>query len=366
MPIDQATWRRTRKLGLIGHEPSKAWPGYTLYTPMYGDGTVYLLDMEGNAVHTWKLPYRAGDYGYVLPNGNLFYLGQTPDGPEEGMFLGWQLFSGGIMLEVDWDGDVVWEHRDPAHHHDGRRTADGGAVYLALERVPEAIQAKVQGGIAGSEHHGQMWADKIVEIDRDGNLTWEWHAHEHLDPDIDKILPADLRDEWSHGNTVVPLGNGDVMVSFRNPSVVARIDRKTGDFAWKLTRPLLSVQHDPSMLENGNVLIFNNGSRRETLPLIFSSVIEVEPAAGKVVWEYRDSTAMLSFFSSYISGAQRLPNGNTLITEGLTGRLFEVTPQAEIVWEYINPHFFDVRVFGTNNAVFRSRRYARELFPQLA
>jgi len=157
-----------------------------------------------------------------------------------------------------------------------------------------------------------------------------------------------------------------VMVSFRNPSVVARVDRKTGGFVWKITRPTLSVQHDPSLLENGNVLVYNNGSRREDIPLIFSSVLEIEPSSGKVVWEYRDTSAMLSFFSSYISGAQRLPNGNTLITEGLPGRIFEVTPEREIVWEYINPHYFTVPVFGMNGAVFRSRRYRKELFPKLA
>ncbi len=113
------------------------------------------------------------------------------------------------------------------------------------------------------------------------------------------------------------------------------------------------------------MLIFNNGSRRANSPLIFSSVIEVEPASGKIVWEYRDATDLLSFFSSYISGVQRLPNGNTLICEGLTGRIFEVTPQREIVWEYINPHFFDAQVFGHSNAVFRAFRYATELFPKL-
>ena len=74
---------------------------------------------------------------------------------------------------------------------------------------------------------------------------------------------------------------------------------------------------------------------------------------------------LVAFYSTYISGAQRLPNGNTLICEGVPGRIFEVTPQAEIVWEYINPHFADALAFGTNNAVFRAFRYGPELFPQL-
>jgi hypothetical protein len=74
---------------------------------------------------------------------------------------------------------------------------------------------------------------------------------------------------------------------------------------------------------------------------------------------------MLSFFSSYISGVQRLPNGNTLICEGLTGRIFEVTPGREIVWEYISPHFHPMQVFGVSNAVFRAFRYGPERFPHL-
>jgi hypothetical protein len=155
------------------------------------------------------------------------------------------------------------------------------------------------------------------------------------------------------------------MVSFRNISTVARIDRATGKFVWKLGPELLAQQHDPSLLPDGNVLIFNNGTRRQRNPLVFSSVIEVDPASGRIVWEYRDATAIQSFFSSYISGAQRLPNGNTLICEGLTGRIFEVTPQAEVVWEYVNPHFFDAQVFGMSNGVFRAFRYGRERFPRL-
>ena len=364
MTIDQSTWRRTRRLGLTGYDSAGAYDGYTLYTPMWGDGAVYLLDMEGNQAHSWRLPFPPGDYGYLLPNGNLFYLGKMPAEPGS-FFPVWPVFKGGVLMEVDWEGNVIWEHRDPAHHHDGRRTEAGGAVYLTVERVPSEVQAKVRGGLPGSEHQGRMWADRIVEVDKDGRTIWEWSAWEHLDPETDVLTETDLRDEWSHANTVVPLPGGDVIVSFRNISTVARIDRATGEFVWKLGPDLLAQQHDPSVLPNGNVLIFNNGSRRRRHPLVHSSVIEVEPETGRIVWEYRDSSAPLSFFSSYISGAQRLPNENTLICEGLTGRMFEVTREGKIVWEYVNPHFAQAQVFGTTNAVFRAFRYSRDLFPQL-
>jgi len=324
---------------------------------MWGESTAFLIDMEGNEVHRWELPYPAGDYARLLPNGNLFFNAKTPLAPGT-FFPPFGLFKGGAMFEIDWDGNIVWEHRDDSHHHDGRRTESGGAIYLTLVEVPADLVPKIRGGQPGTEFEGRMWADRIREVDADGNVTWEWNVHEHLDPEKDAILESDLRNEWTHGNTVVPLPGGDVMVSFRAISTVARIDRATGDFAWRLGPPLLSQQHDPSLLENGNVLIFNNGTHR-VHPLVFSNVIEVEPETGKVVWDYRDPTSLGSFFSTYISGAQRLPNGNTLICEGVPGRIFEVTPQAELVWEYINPHFAEVptMAFGHNNSVFRAFRY---------
>src|SRR3990172_9399568 len=146
MSLDQATWRRTRKLGLTCHEPSRAFPGYTLFAPMFGDGTVHLIDMDGNEVHRWTLPFPPGDYGYLLPNGNLFYLGKTPAEPDT-FFPVWPVFKGGALLEVDWDGTIVWEHRDQAHHHDGRRTASGGAIYLTADEMPSSLIPKVRGGL---------------------------------------------------------------------------------------------------------------------------------------------------------------------------------------------------------------------------
>jgi hypothetical protein len=238
-------------------------------------------------------------------------------------------------------------------------------VYLTIEEVPEDLIPEIHGGVPGTEFDGKMWADRIVEVDANGETTWEWRAVEHLDPVADAILESDRRNEWTHGNTVVPLPGGDVLVSFRAISTVARIDRATGDFVWRLGSPMIEQQHDPSLLENGNVLIFSNGTHRRQ-PLVFSNVIEVEPEAGEVVWDYRDPTSIGAFFSTYISGAQRLPNGNTLICEGVPGRIFEVTPDREIVWEYINPHFSDVMAFGTNNAVFRAFRYGPEAFPKLS
>ena len=113
---------------------------------------------------------------------------------------------------------------------------------------------------------------------------------------------------------------------------------------------MLPPQHDPSMLDNGNVLIFDNGTRRRDDAFAFSRVIDVDPSTSEIVWEYRDQP-MLNFHSNIISGARRLPNGNTLITEGFFGRMFQVTPEGEVVWKYINPHIDTNPFFGEVNGI---------------
>jgi outer membrane protein assembly factor BamB len=209
-----------------------------------------------------------------------------------------------------------------------------------------------------------MWADVIVEVDAEGHRVWEWHAFEHLDFETDVITFNDLRVEWSHGNTVVPLADDRVMVSFRHISTVGIIDKKSGDFVWKLGYDVLAQQHDPSMLLNGNVLIFDNGAHRKNLTRPFSRVIEVDPKTNEVVWEYRDAPTY-NFFSYYISGARRLPNGNTLITEGAFGRMFQVTPDGKVVWEYINPHFHPDPDGVLEYTVFRANHYQVHEIPAL-
>ena len=81
--------------------------------------------------------------------------------------------------------------------------------------------------------------------------------------------------------------------------------------------------------------------------------------------EYRDQSH-LDFYSAIISGAQRLPNGNTLINDGISGRLFEVTAEKRIVWEYISPFVTDQGALGASNGIYRAYRYAPERFPRLS
>lgn len=347
------------KTGLIAWDKTRACAGYTLYTPHFSK-TTYLINRAGQEVHRWDLPYLPGMYGYLLPNGNLFYMGKVRDKGWDRFPL-WRWLKGGVLLEVDWAGQVVWEHRDPDQHHDARRTSSGGAIYLNIERIPDEVAVKVRGGIPDSGQVG-MWADVIVEVDASGRRIWEWHAFEHLDVASDVLPPNVSRHAWSHANSLVPLANDRVLISFRNISTLAIIDKTSGEFVWKLGREVLAQQHDPSLLPNGNILVFDNGVYRLHDHLPFSRVIEIDPQTNEIVWEYRDDPPY-HFFSPLISGARRLPNGNTLITDGLSGRLFEVTPDKALVWEYINPHFPPDLDGLPDNSIFRANHYLPEEIP---
>ncbi len=106
---------------------------------------------------------------------------------------------------------------------------------------------------------------------------------------------------------------------------------ETEQLIWSWGPGHLSRQHQPTLLKNGNVLIFDNGRAKK-----YSRVIELDPITKKIVWEYKANPPE-KFYSPIRGGCQRLPNGNTLITDDPKGRAFEVTKDGEIVWEFYTP-----------------------------
>jgi hypothetical protein len=355
--IDQNPIRR-RGTGLRALDRARASPGLTLFSPLEADGIVYLIDLAGKVVHTWKMPYPPGLYGYLTDGGTLFYNGKIPNDT----FLGKAPFKGGAALEADWNGKVLWEVRHPNHHHDGRLLKNGNVLLLCATELPDDVAKKVQGGRPGTEEKGKIWADYLVEMTKDGRTVWEWRSWEHLDPAKDVITAVqDERSEWTHGNAVTELPDGNLLVSFRDISTIIKIDRRAGDIVWKLGAPPLSGQHAPTPLANGNILIFDNGPHRLDESFPFSRVIEVNPQTSEIVWRYEEGVRS-NFFSPRISNAQRLPNGNTLINDGWFGRFFEVTSDGEVVWEYVNPYFGPASepAKAQNNNVFRIYRYTEK------
>ncbi len=86
--------------------------------------------------------------------------------------------------------------------------------------------------------------------------------------------------------------------------------------------------------------------------------------SNEIVWQY-SGDAQFAFYSGHISGCERLPNGNTLVCEGQSGRVFELTRDGDTCWEWVSP--FTLKTSGgiRGSALFRAHRYFRD-GPELA
>src|SRR5256714_13755330 len=169
--VDQNTTRR-RGVGLRALNPERASAGFTLFSPLiWGDGKVYLIDLHGNVVHTWNMPYPPGLSGYLTERGTLFYNGRT----SEDNFLSRFPFKGGVVLEADWNGKLLWEVRHPDHHHHGILLRNGNVLLHCMAEVPDDIARRVTGGMVENimqsgqyaprpqADAGKMYSDYLAE-----------------------------------------------------------------------------------------------------------------------------------------------------------------------------------------------------------
>ena len=354
----------TLNTGLTWYNPLKADNGYTLVCPKYSPD-MWLIDIQGRIVNHWRMPYLPAGHGVLLPNGNFLYGGQYKTHrelnlPEEFSAMG------GIIMEVDWDGNPVRSVEIPYQHHDFILT-DQGHVICPAQRpegiLPDEDAQKLQGGLAGTEYRGQVWGDTVVEVDQSGQVVWEWLAYQHLDPIVDGMCPLETRAKWPVINSIHPCRDKSLLLSLRVSSEVVRIDPRDGRVLMRYGRGEIFHQHDARELENGNILVFDNGNHRPGPGPSYSRVVEMDGQSGEIVWTYQGNPPS-DFFSSVAGGSERLSNGNTFICESLTGRLFEVTPEGEIVWEYVSPFRKHTQGKYTNFA-WRAHRYSRD-FPGLA
>lgn len=322
------SFARTSIKGMVFCNTKRAYNGFTLFAPVDGTG-VWLIDLNGRFVNYWEMGYKPGGYGELLPNGHLLYVGKLGDSALdlEG--------AAGILLEADWDGKVVWEYRDPYLHDACYRMRNGNTLVVKWVPVPNEIAVKVKGGNRGTERRGVMWGDAILEITPEGRVVWEWIAHEHLDPVADNRCPLCPRNEWLHADACVELPDGNILTCFMKSNSVAIIDKETGDIKWQWGTNDLAHPHSPTMLDNGNILLFDNGIHLCGITMGNSRVLEVDPDSNEIVWSYKEDLDLV-FYSSIMGNCQRLPNANTLVCESTTGRLFEITPQGEVVWEFVN------------------------------
>jgi len=356
---------RTRLTGVTINSSLKTYSGYTLFTPIGGKQTL-LIDMEGQVVHQWEMPHWPGLHAELLANGNLLYAGHLPEGP-----LASLTGAGGEMLEVDWNGKLVWKYEDPYLHHTFCRMESGNTMAVKWVKVPKEIAQKVKGGIPGSEREGIMWGDSFQEINLDGEIVWEWLSYEHLKPEVDTICPACSREEWTGANTCEVLPDGNILTSFMKTNTIAIIDRNTGAIKWRWGQGEIGHPHHPTKLSNGNILLLDNGRHCTGLSIGYSRLLEVNPKTDKMEWNYM-GTPWCSFFSSIMGSCQPLPDpydpfgpkgralGNILVCDATTGRIFEITHDGEIIWEYVNPLYHETTDFGRTNMMSRAYRYGPE------
>jgi hypothetical protein len=291
-----------------------------------------------------------------------------------------------ILLELDWEGRLAWRWEDPYFHHDMERLPNGNTLVITWANFPEETARRVVGGfspernqrihsdpehvkffmgglgVGGRPRHlGGFLSDTIFEIAPDGSRVHTWNAWEHCDPCTEHICSHEYPTEWTHANSICYRHDGKLLLSFREPSIVMVIDWPKGDVLWKWGRDRISHQHDASFTPDGNVLVFDNGTHHPIVPK--SRVVEVDMRSDTIVWQYLPKV-VFSFFSGHIGGCERLPNGNTFICEGQSGRLFEATPDNDVCWEWITPFILPFK--GVNaSMIFRAHRYA-EGAPEVA
>ena len=364
---------KTALKGVSYYDPLKASDGYTLFG-LYAHcvfsgayANVWLIDMKGYIVHRWRILGSSGPHAILLPNGNLLYAQYLWRAPAESGVPPAPGFVGGAeLVELDWDGNVVWKAEAPYQSHDFLFLPNHHIMYPTYADprgiMPHEFAIKWKGGVPGTEPDGKIYSDMICEIDENGKKVWEWNSYEHLDPEVNPLCPLEDRSQFWHINSLWLCKDGSILVSGRHLSEVIKIEYPSGKVIARYGIGKISHQHDARELDNGNILVFDNGAHRHGYGPSYSRIVEIDPSTDEVVWEYKANLPS-DFYSAVASGSERLSNGNTVICESVRGRIFEVTYDGELVWEYLNPFMImreDVEGRGLElygGKIFRAHHY---------
>ena len=326
--------------GVFTLDRSRVDDGY-VSIGVQGTKSVQLVAKSGEVVHTWHLGYGLNTMATMDADGSLLYLGGFPqptDRPNPPVNGG----PAGIIERITWDSTVEWSLQDPLINHDFAQLPDGTLAVIRWSDIPAAIANSIAGGIPGSEQDGRMWGNQIVEINPKTNqervvfdIAQAWRPEDYPIPDFM------LRNEWAHANSLFYTPSDPItlqeayLISYRAVSTIQLVSRATGKVIWSYGGLwVLDQQHDATLLDNGDVLLFDDGQYLRGAPSA-SKVLEIDPRTNKVVWSYSGYGVVgTDFYSAITGGAQRLPNGDTLVTLGTKGQLMEITPDKTVVWDY--------------------------------
>jgi hypothetical protein len=393
---------------------STAYNGYNLYAPFNTTNT-YLMDNNGNTVFTWASNYKPAHSVYLLEDGSLLQTGNVNNSKfgqtgGAGGIVQKIASDGTVTWSYQYSSDTYLQHHDV-------EPLPNGNVLLVAWQVKTQAEATAAGRDSSKLKDGELWPDSIIEVDSTGTIVWEWHVWDHLIQDFDSsksnygtvashpelinlnfIGDGTTGADWNHVNSVDYNAEfNQILISAHNFSEIWIIDHSTttaqaashsggnrgkgGDLLYRWGNPQaygagsatdqkFFVQHDAEWIPSGypgagNITVFNNGKGRsdgdyssvdEFTPAVNSSGNYTAPAAGAAygptaqTWTYNLDT---SLYAERISGAQRLPNGNTLICSGTTGTFLEVNSAKTTVWSYTvanSPSIFRVTRYGTDYA----------------
>jgi hypothetical protein len=319
--------------GVTRHDASRSWPGVNLVVSGHAPEAT-LVAMDGSPLHRWHFAW----WG-AAP------AGSGADPLERALPEFWRhahlcaggeliaLFDGLGIVKLDRNSQPLWKRELPVHH-DLEVLPDGRIAVLTREprRVPSLDPERdvLDDSIAILDAEGRVQRrisllDALAASPHAGLLSRREAGRRYvLHANTLEILDGRLADR------IAAFREGNALVSLLGLDAIAVVDLDSERVVWALTGDFVD-QHDPTVLANGHLLLFDNTGLGEA-----SRVLELEPVSGRELWSYRGSPAE-PFFTRWCGAAQRLPNGNTLISETDAGRAFEVTPEGEIVWEFYNP-----------------------------
>jgi hypothetical protein len=349
--------------GLAYIDEAKSYPGYNIVIIQF-ECTAEMLDRKGRVMRTWNHePCQIWESFELLPDGDFLVTGMNDVGKKN--FAGAHL-NNRYLLRLSWNNDVVWKSGIHAHH-DVELAPDGNILTLTMAYRREELI-----------HRGLDVRDNLLtRLDPDGAKLEERSLFDmftapgtnvELQKNGMKIEDGYREFDMFHVNSLetmrranleekAPLyGLGNVLIASRNQDMIAVFDWQQARLVWSWGRGEVFGPHDATVLDNGNILIFDNGLGRG-----WSRSIELDPVAEKIVWEY-SAPNPTDFYTASRGGNQRLPNGNTLITNSNSGQVFEVTRDGEIVWDYLTPHT-DGK--GHRSTIFRMKRFEPEFIDRI-
>ncbi len=321
------------------HERERVYEGLNYYTSGHAPEAV-LMDMDGEILHRWTYDFWQVWPDYELEDHlelfsqhrNLTTHWRRTQLLENGDILA--IYEGLGMIKLDKDSRLIWAFSGRPHHD--LEVQPNGEIYVLTR------EAHIVPRINPRE---PILEDYVSILDAAGRETRRISLLEAFERSAFRSLLQNSRvqaGDLFHTNSLAVLDGriadraptfkkGRVLISSRVLNAIAVVDLELGEVVWAL-QGTFRRQHDPKVLPNGHLLLFDNHGRGPS-----SSVMELEVPSGELLWEFRGSEQQ-PFYSRSCGIAERLPNGNTLITESDNGRAIEITPEKEIVWEFYNPH----------------------------